>query len=167
MKGPKVILALFLSFVFQLNVYSQDSAIFKQKDIYYVYEMGCDTARTQQDINACFDKALNTLTGIASKKYNCIVSYLDSEINQYNKQMKDSSYTRMLIRMKTSVIESQGIWEKLKDANELYYKGDRGTMTPLLEATSIIEDLKDRLRKLDYIIEDLEQGGFRVCEDIK
>jgi uncharacterized protein YecT (DUF1311 family) len=167
MKGLKIILVLSLSFFFQQDVYSQDSTIFKQKDIYYVYEIGCDTARTQQDINVCFAKALNKLTDITNKKYNCIVSYLDSEINQYSKQIKDSSYARMLIRMKTSVIESQGIWGKLKDANELYYKGDRGTMTPLLEATSIIEDLKNRLRKLDYIIEDLEQGGFRVCEDIK
>lgn len=133
---------------------TQVDSYFIQVDNYFQYERGCDTGG-QQWTNICLIEAEKKLSGLIDKKYNCIISYLDSRIalKSNNKEALEE-----LKQEKESVVESQKTWGKLSKENQSYYKNGGGTMTPMLLAESLINDDKDRLRKLDDIIEDLAQG---------
>jgi hypothetical protein len=136
-------------------------------DTYYIYENGCDTGG-QQDWNYCLAKAADTLSAILYKKYTCIVSYLEGEIEQNSHSIKDTAILSMYKKEKKSVLESQATWEKLLNENFNYYKGDGGTMENMDLALSLIEDDKDRLRRLDRIITELGEGFDHMqCDKTK
>jgi hypothetical protein len=166
-------LLLFCSLI-GLNTIAQSSyedsissgyADFRQKDKYYVYEKGCDTGG-QQDVNRCLSIASTRLSELVNFKYNCIISYLENKIREYSISKKDSEIAGPYKREKESLVLSEVTWNTLVKQNLLYYKGAGGTMTPMLESLSLIDDCKDRLRTLDEIEGDLGQGedGFKECK---
>ena len=146
-------LTLLCLLVFPPMLFGQGNFI--QKDNYYWYEKGCDTIYQQQPMNVCLIEAEKQLSKLVQQKYDCIISYLNVQIASKT----DKEEVKYLKRERESVAQSQKTWEKLEGENEAYYVGGGGTMTPMEEALSLIDDDKDRLRRLDDIIEDLGQGN--------
>jgi uncharacterized protein YecT (DUF1311 family) len=93
------------------------------------------------------------------KKYNCIITYFNSQIKYYSSNDNDNQ--AQYIKMKADLVSSQATWEKLKNQNsDFYSRGkDSGTETPMLISQSIVKDYKDRLMWLDNLIEQEGQGN--------
>jgi uncharacterized protein YecT (DUF1311 family) len=111
----------------------------------------------QQPLNACLAETVTKLEKIVEIKYNCILNYLQSEIEDCStSKCEDLEY---YIKNKNDFINSQKAWVNLKDKNAAFWSGGGGTITNQYIAESIIKDCKDRLVWLDNIIEEEGQGN--------
>jgi hypothetical protein len=144
---------LILLFLFQSILMNGQTEMKNDK---YNFDKDCFDG-DQQDINICYSKAITKFSKVMEKKYNCIISYFDTQIKYYSNNDKEieSEYAKM----KAKLISSQNTWEKLKEQNSDFYDGGGGTETPMLIGQSIVKDYKDRLTWLDNLIEEEGQGN--------
>ncbi|MCX6269700.1 MAG: hypothetical protein NTU44_00485 [Bacteroidetes bacterium] len=146
----RIVLIVILS-LSSLWAFTQDP----QPNDKYNCDKNCNTGG-QQDMNFCLSKAQEKLSKIMQIKYECLIGFFDAKINYFAR--KDSLIASDYLRMKKRIISSQFTWEKLKKENADFYKDGGGTITPMLIIQSLIKDLKDRLKWLDDVIEELGQG---------
>ena len=111
----------------------------------------------QQPLNSCLAETGTKLEKIIEKKYNCILNYLLSEIEDCStSKCEDLEYYK---KNRNDLISSQKAWVTLKNKNAEFWSGGGGTFTNQYIAESIIKDCKDRLEWLDNIIEEEGQGN--------
>jgi uncharacterized protein YecT (DUF1311 family) len=118
----------------------------------------------QQDMNVCMANALNQLNTIMLAKYDCIVSSMDTLIKIYS--VKDTAFASTYRKMKTAIVNSQENFDKMEmqNANFYTYFYEGGSILPMLYASSKIQDIKDRLKRLDDFIATLQPTGRFNCK---
>ena len=131
----------------------------------YNFDKDCNEGNlNQQEINICLGKALDNLNKIMSEKYKCLISSLDTAIKIYS--INDTALASTYKRLKKIVVNSQTSWEKLENQNVSLYLSyyNEGTDRPMFYAMSKIQDVKDRLRRLDDFVDTLEQDRIINCK---
>lgn len=138
----------------------------KAQEVNPKYELDeeCYLLEEQQNLNACLSEKAEKLKKIVEEKYNCILNYLQKEIEECKKEKcKDLDYYK---KHKNDLISSQEIWRVLKKQNAEFWSDGGGSITNQYIAESVIKDCKDRLVWLDNVIEEDGQGQTDIlkCE---
>lgn len=122
----------------------------------YNFSLPCDSLTTQNDMNDCSYQKYKLIDSVVSRKFDCIVGYLESQKNKSIAD-KDKYMIDYYNKVINSFIISQHKWKELTDANmeiaHNYYKG--GSIRPLMVNISGMQDALNRLSKLDKMIETL------------
>jgi hypothetical protein len=130
----------------------------------YELDKKCYLLEQQQPLNACLSEKADKLKKIVEEKYNCILNYLQKEIEECAKEKCDDKdyYTKH----KNDLISSQETWRVLKKQNAQFWSDGGGSITNQYIAESVIKDCKDRLVWLDNVIEEAGQGQTDIlkCE---
>lgn len=124
----------------------------------YNFDTACNDGNlSQQEINICIGKVLEKLNKVMGNK--CL--YLESSIDSLIKDTTNNSKDRIADykRIKSILISSQIAWERLEENNSEFYKTfyGQGTELPMYYGLSKIQDIKDRLKRIDDFIETLGQ----------
>ena len=119
----------------------------------YNFSLPCDSLSTQAAMNNCSYEKYKLIDSVVSSKFDCIVSYLESQKNK-SIAKKDKYMIDYFDKVINSLIISHHKWKELSNANmeiaHNYYKG--GSIRPLMVNVSAIKDALNRLSKLDSII---------------
>jgi len=130
----------------------------------YELDKKCYSLGQQQPLNACLSEKAEKLRKIVEEKYNCILNYLQKEIENCAKEKcEDLEY---YTKHKNDLVSSQKAWRTLREKNSEFWSGGGGTITNQYIAESLIKDCKDRLTWLDNVIEEAGQGQTDIlkCE---
>ncbi|RDC66158.1 lysozyme inhibitor LprI family protein [Adhaeribacter pallidiroseus] len=148
-------------------VYSQNNEIITNQKAQlldrYNFDDDCGNG-AQQDINICLGKAIEKLEKLLFDKYRCLISSLDMAIQKNS--LEDKQQASEYKKIKKAIITSQKTFEKLKKQNTIFYLSyyREGTERPMFFGLSKIQDLKDRLNRLDDYLETLEQDNVIKCK---
>jgi hypothetical protein len=84
----------------------------------YNIDEDCYSLEQQQTLNACIAEKAEELKKIVEEKYNCILNYLQKEIEECAKEKCDDlDYYK---KHKNDLINSQETWQKKKRKNYIF-----------------------------------------------
>jgi uncharacterized protein YecT (DUF1311 family) len=154
----KLLFLFIITFTFSFTGFAQESID--------SFILPCDTLTTQVDLTMCSGKKCEILDSIVTTKVNCLVDYLESQKAKAIKD-NDTSSTTYYSDIINAIDLSQSKWKELLNANmSIYSSIYAGGSIELFEMhNSAINDLFDRIKKLDDIIETISQGrDDRICK---
>lgn len=128
----------------------------------YNDDRNCYALEQQQSLNICLAEQAEKLKKRVEEKYNCILNYLQREIESCEKETcEDLNFYK---KNKNDLIRSQVTWNTLRLQNATFWEGGGGSITNQYIAESLIKDCKDRLKWLDSIIEEAGQGQTAILK---